>query len=43
MERFYWFVLAAFAVWRVTHVLTAEDGPGRVFAAIRQVMKSVGR
>jgi hypothetical protein len=30
-----WFILVALAVWRVTHVLTAEDGPGRVLARLR--------
>jgi len=25
--RFYWFALAALCVWRITHLLQAEDGP----------------
>ena len=39
MDRFYWFALGVFAVWRVTHLLTAEDGPGRVFATIRRAAR----
>jgi hypothetical protein len=29
------FVLFALAVWRVTHLLAEEDGPGRIFARLR--------
>ena len=29
------FVLAALAAWRLTHLLTREDGPGGVIAALR--------
>ncbi len=30
-----WFCVAALAVWRVTHLLAAEDGPWQVFARLR--------
>src|SRR5215470_4385746 len=29
------FVLAALATWRITHLLTAEDGPGDIIARSR--------
>lgn len=31
----YWFMLGVLAVWRVTHLLQAEDGPGDVIARLR--------
>lgn len=31
------FVIAALAVWRLTHLLHAEDGPGRIFARLRKL------
>jgi hypothetical protein len=34
---FYFFMLGALAVWRVTHLLHAEDGPGDLIAKIRAV------
>ena len=36
MNAFYWFVLGALGVWRVTHLLNAEDGPWDVFAGLRK-------
>lgn len=33
--RFYWLVIAVLAVWRGTHLLQAEDGPGRVVVRLR--------
>jgi hypothetical protein len=32
----YWFVLAILAVWRVTHLLNAEDGPWDLSVRLRQ-------
>jgi hypothetical protein len=32
---FYWFVLAVLAVWRLTHLLNAEDGPWHLIARMR--------
>lgn len=34
--KFYWLVLGALAVWRVTHLLNAEDGPFDVLVRLRQ-------
>ena len=36
------FVLATLAVWRVTHLLVEEDGPGRVFARLRAAVTPDG-
>jgi hypothetical protein len=33
---FYWLGLAILAVWRITHLLSAEDGPWEVFVRLRQ-------
>jgi hypothetical protein len=33
--KFYWFALGTLAVWRITHVLSAEDGPDQVFVRLR--------
>jgi hypothetical protein len=37
--KFYWLVLGVLCVWRVTHLLNAEDGPGDILVLIR---RSVG-
>jgi hypothetical protein len=34
--RFYWLVLAILGVWRITHLLHAEDGPWNVLAKFRE-------
>ena len=34
--RFYWLILGALCVWRLTHLLHAEDGPARVFERLRR-------
>jgi hypothetical protein len=39
MARFFWFVVGSLAVWRVTHLLVEEDGPGDVVVFLR---RSVG-
>jgi hypothetical protein len=31
----YWFVLGCLGVWRVTHLLNAEDGPWEISARLR--------
>jgi hypothetical protein len=36
MNAFYWFVLGALGVWRVTHLLNAEDGPWDALAGLRK-------
>ncbi len=33
--RFYWLALGILAVWRVTHMLNAEDGPWDVWVRLR--------
>lgn len=38
--RFYWFVLGTLAVWRVTHLFNAEDGPADLLARLRRRMGS---
>jgi hypothetical protein len=34
--KFYWFLLGTLAVWRVTHLLAAEDGPWNIVAKLRR-------
>ena len=34
--RFYWLVLATLGVWRVTHLLQAEDGPADIIVRLRR-------
>jgi hypothetical protein len=36
MNRFYFFLLAVLGVWRVTHLLNAEDGPWGIFVRLRR-------
>ncbi|MFL6192973.1 MAG: DUF1360 domain-containing protein [Thermoanaerobaculia bacterium] len=33
---FYGFILGVLAVWRITHLLSAEDGPGDILVRLRQ-------
>jgi hypothetical protein len=33
---FYWFLLGSLAVWRVSHLLQAEDGPWRLSVRLRR-------
>lgn len=35
--RFYWLLLGTLAVWRVTHLLNAEDGPWNLLVKFRRV------
>jgi hypothetical protein len=35
--RFYWLTLGILAVWRITHLLHAEDGPGDIFVRLRRL------
>lgn len=35
MIKFYWFVLGALCVWRVTHFIHAEDGPWNLVSRVR--------
>jgi hypothetical protein len=34
--RFYYFLLGTLWVWRITHMLNAEDGPGDVVVRLRR-------
>ena len=34
--RFYWLILGTLSVWRVTHLLAAEDGPWHVMVRLRR-------
>ena len=34
--RFYWLLLGILAIWRITHLLNAEDGPWQVFVRLRR-------
>jgi hypothetical protein len=34
----YWFILGILGTWRVTHLLSAEDGPSRLLARFRQAI-----
>ncbi|MGH9379984.1 MAG: DUF1360 domain-containing protein [Thermoanaerobaculia bacterium] len=36
MHDIYWLLLGVLAVWRVTHVLHAEGGPGRLLDRLRR-------
>jgi hypothetical protein len=36
MARFFWFVVGSLAVWRMTHLLVEEDGPGDVVVFLRR-------
>jgi hypothetical protein len=34
--RFYWLVIGTLAVWRITHLLSAEDGPWNMIVWVRR-------
>jgi len=36
--RFYWLILAILGVWRLTHLLNAEDGPWNLLVKFRQCL-----
>ena len=38
--RFYWLFISTLAIWRVTHLLSAEDGPWDILVRIREKMDS---
>ena len=34
--RFYWLIIGMLSVWRVTHLLAAEDGPWQLMVRLRR-------
>lgn len=38
--RAYWFTLSVLCVWRITHLLQAEDGPGDLLVRLRRMAGS---
>lgn len=40
MSTLYWFILGVLGVWRITHLMNAEDGPGAVLARVRRLAGS---
>lgn len=34
--RFYWLIISVLCVWRITHLLQAEDGPGDLMVHFRR-------
>ena len=34
--RFYWLIIGTLSVWRVTHLLAAEDGPWQLMVRLRR-------
>ncbi len=38
--RGYWFMLSVLCVWRITHLLQAEDGPGDLVIKLRRMAGS---
>jgi hypothetical protein len=38
--KFYWFLLSALCVWRLTHLLQAEDGPWELVVNFRKLFGS---
>jgi hypothetical protein len=37
ISSFYWLVIASLAVWRVTHLVQAEDGPWNIIVRLRRL------
>jgi hypothetical protein len=40
VESFYWLTLGVLGVWRITHLLNAEDGPADMLVRLRQLAGS---
>lgn len=40
MSSLYGFILGVLGVWRITHLLNAEDGPGQVLVRLRRLAGS---
>jgi len=37
MSEYYWLILGVLAVWRITHLLQAEDGPWDIVVSLRKL------
>lgn len=40
--QFYWLLLGCLTVWRITHLLNAEDGPWDIFVRLRRLVGQGG-
>ncbi|HKF21509.1 MAG TPA: DUF1360 domain-containing protein [Candidatus Angelobacter sp.] len=40
MNTFYYLILGVLGVWRITHLLNAEDGPGKILVRLRELAGS---
>jgi len=38
-ESFYAFAIASLGVWRITHLVSSEDGPWQAFARLRRIVE----
>lgn len=38
MIRFYWLILGMLCVWRITHLIQAEDGPWELAIRVRKIV-----
>lgn len=38
-----WFPIALLGVWRITHLLAAEDGPEEAIIRVRTILPGAGR
>jgi hypothetical protein len=36
--QFYWFMLAVLSVWRISHLLSFEDGPWKILHRLREAL-----
>jgi hypothetical protein len=37
-SHFYWLILGILSVWRITHLLNAEDGPSNILVRFRHIV-----
>lgn len=41
--QWYWFLLGSLGAWRITHLLSAEDGPWKIFNRMRTRLEGTTR